>query len=516
MLLVIYAPKINNEIQGMSKTDKEVRTLIMLHNNQHKSGKTLQQIAIKANMCAKTARKYVKTGKLPSEIKKPRTHRTRKDVFEQNLNEIENLLHESPELQAKTILTYLIDKYPDVYNESHTRSMQRKVKDLRYKLNANTKEVIFRQDIQPGKQSQSDWFWSNELNITIKGQSYKHLIFHFMLPYSKWEDIMFCESESFESLSKGYAQAVNKLGGTLPEHRTDNLSAATKKEGSSRVFTDRWMQFMNHYGVTPSRNNPGVSHENGSVEKSHDLLRSAINQHLLLRKSRDFTSEEEYQEFVLKIVKKRNETRQEKLGEELKSLQALPNRGWNDPKILNVRVSPSSTINVEGCAYSVQSQLISYHLKAYVYSEYIELFFNLEKIATIAKTKEKHKIDYRHIIDSLVKKPNAFANYQYKNDLFPSLIFRKTYDSLKDTNPNEADKNYLKILQLAKCYGEQKIIEAIKECQQAGFTLIAKNVSEFLKPEQIVVPETFVLAPNLNDYNQLLSSALETNTCTKL
>ena len=70
------------------------------------------------------------------------------------------------------------------------------------------------------------------------------------------------------------------IGTYCTEHRTDNLPAATKAAGSKRVFTSRWQELMNHYGVRPSCNNPGISHENGSVEKSNDLLKQAIRQQL--------------------------------------------------------------------------------------------------------------------------------------------------------------------------------------------------------------------------------------------
>ena len=107
----------------------------------------------------------------------------------------------------------------------------------------------------------------------------------------------------------------------MPEHRTDNLSAATKRCGGSREFTERWEELLAHYNVKPSRNNPGVSHENGSVEKSHDTFKQAVNQHLLLRGSRNFADLKDYELFLTNIKEKRNSSRKERLAEELAHLQ---------------------------------------------------------------------------------------------------------------------------------------------------------------------------------------------------
>ncbi len=63
--------------------------------------------AAKAGMNVKTARKYLRIGKLPSELKRARKYRTRKDPFIDHWNEIETMLESAPELQATTLLPYL-------------------------------------------------------------------------------------------------------------------------------------------------------------------------------------------------------------------------------------------------------------------------------------------------------------------------------------------------------------------------------------------------------------------------
>ncbi len=279
-------------------------------------------------------------------------------------------------MQATTILAYLTEKYHGNYNGKQLRCLQKRLKQWRA-AHGKDKTVIFLQNILPGKQSQSDWTNMNQLGICIGGQPYPHLLFHFMLPYSCWETFSICHSESFDTLASGFEKAVWELGGVLPEHRTDNLSAATKQCGNSRQFTERWQELLGYYNVAPSRNNPGVSYENGSVEKSHDTFKQAVNQHLLLRGSRNFVDLKAYELFLTQIKEKRNSCRKAKLAEELVHLKELPIRKWNAPTILSVRVNPSSTVSILSVAYSVPSRLIGYTLKAYIYSEEIELYYGI-------------------------------------------------------------------------------------------------------------------------------------------
>lgn len=483
----------------MTCTNQQVK-LFMNCKNQY----PVLTAAAKAGMCPKTARKYLKLGKLPSECKKARTHRTRSDPFAEHWQEIEELLKQAPELQAKTVLYYLMERYPNRYSDIHLRTLQRRVRDY-LTLHGASKAVMFLQNIQPGQSSQSDWTEMNSLNITIAREPFSHCLFHFMLPYSCWESIMICHNESFETLTKGFARATLELGGTLPVHRTDNLSAATQKAGGSRAFTERWQQFLDHYDVNPSRNNPGVSHENGSVEKSHDLFKNAVNQHLLLRGSRDFADLADYEAFLTTIKERRNLQRQEKLKEELPYLQALPDRGWRDPITFTARVSPSSTIQVLGCTYSVPSRLISYTLKVQVYPDTVELYYGQKLLITMPRINEGVRIDYRHIIDSLIRKPGAFAQYQYRAQLFPQPIFRIVYDQLIQVKPETGHKSYLKILHLAKCYGESQVVAALHLAQGSQILPDEETISGYLQVAKRPCVETTILAPNLAAYDSLHS-----------
>lgn len=466
--------------------------------------KSLKIASAKAGMSTKTAKKYLKSKTLPSRSKVLRDYNTRPDPFCKHWGEITTILRNSPGLQANQLLIHLMELYPGHYSNKHLRSLQRRIHDWNAQ-HGEEKTIIFPQDILPGKQSQSDWTNMNSLKVTINGCLFNHLLFHFMLPFSCWESVMIFYSESLDSLTAGYEQAVWELGGTVPEHRTDNLSAATKKSGNKRAFTSNWKEFLDYYKVIPSRNNPGESHENGSVEKSHDIFKNAVKQYLLLRGSRDFDSLQEYEKFIIDIKNKRNALRKELLAIEVPLLKELPNKKWLAPIILDVRVNTASVVTILTIPYSVPSRLISYSLRAYVYQNEIELYYGnkcLQKMPRIFSQESMAGIDYRHIIDSLVRKPGAFFNYRYHKCLFPQAIFRKTYDKLTKLHPTTGHKIYLKILQLAKMYGEQQIAMALKSVIEQKKTITIELLKQIIEVPQ-KIPLVKIHQISLAKYDQL-------------
>jgi len=463
---------------------------------------TQEIAAAKAGMHEQTARKYLRLRKLPEELKKPHKWKTREDVFSETWEEIETYLSSSPGLQAKTMFTYLQNKHPGKFSNGQLRTLQRRFQSWKA-IKGKSQEVMFRQIHIPGVQSQSDCTEMDNLQITIDGIHFKHLLFHFMLTYSRWEDVSICYEESFASLSEGYERAVWKLGAVASEHRTDNLSAATKKAGGSREFTERWQKLMDYYDVKPSRNNPGESHENGSIEKSHDLFKTAVDQQLMLRGSRNFISLADYEEFLETVLASRNCTRKVALAGEMDKLKDLPNGKWSSPKIVPVRVSPSSTVQIEKVAYSVPSRLINLVLMAHIYYDKICLFYGQTCLQEMLKSQNKVAIDYRHIIDKLIRKPGAFANYQYKEALFPRLCFRKAYDELINYSKARGHKYYLEILQLAKMHGEQQVAAGIALLQENKTIPLPEEVKKLLDLP-IKTPEVKVTQPVLKTYDQLL------------
>jgi len=484
-------------------TDQQVRRLGMLINTE----KTKTIAALKAGMNEKTARKYLRLQKLPSELKKEHIWRTRPDPFKDIWPEAANMLKINPGLEAKTIFKFFQRKYPGKYPDGQLRTLQRRIKIWKA-TDGPPKEVYFPQRHYPGKLSSSDFTNMNKLNITIQRQHFEHLLYHFTLTYSDWEVGMVCFSENFESLSEGMQRSFWKIGGVTSSHRTDCLSAAVHKDCDPEEFTTRYKALLNHYSIYGEKTQPRSPHENGDIEQRNNRLKRAIEQTLILRGSRDFNSQKEYEAFLEKVFDELNSSRKPKLIEEFITLKPLPLTKLDIWKTFNVKVSQNSTVRVLHNTYSVHSRLIGEWVKARIYAQHIEIWYAQKKVSSLPRIsgESNHKINYRHIIDWLIRKPGAFKNYRYKEDLFPTSYFRMAYDHLRKHRALQADKEYLKLLYLAKNETEIAVESAIKELIRQERAINASNVREIIESTEkdTLIPEILVEGVTLEDYDKLL------------
>ena len=440
-------------------TDKQVRILMKLI----KTEKTRSIAASKAGMDEKTARKYEGIGRLPSEVKKDHTWKTRQDPFEEVWEEIRDYLESNAGFESTTLFSYLQSKYSGKFPDGQLRTLQRKIKVWRA-LEGPAKEVYFPQKHYPGRLCESDFTDMTKLGITISGEHFKHLIYHFVLTYSNWEHGTVCFSESYESLSEGLQEALWKLGGVPLEHKTDRLSAAVHKVSHPEEFTQDYSSLLRHYGLTGRKIQAGHANENGDIEQSHFRFKKALDQALMLRGSREFSNRKEYQLFLNQLFEQLNRGRKSRFNEELQVLKPLAQRRYDGCKRQKVKVGPSSTIHVQHNVYSVPSRLIGEWVEVRIKAQDLELWYGQKHIETIPRIRGeyKHSIAYRHIIDWLVRKPGAFENYRYHADLFPTSRFRMYYDYLRKTKPINANKEYLQILHLASQETESGVDNALR------------------------------------------------------
>ena len=208
---------------------------------------------------------------------------------------------------------------------------------------------------------------------------------------------------------------------------------------------------MGHYDLTMEKTNPASGHENGDVESSHGHFKKAVAQALLLRGGRDFTQRAEYLAFLREVTRRRNAGRQKRLDEERPLLRPLPPRRQESCKRVSVTVSKGSLIRVQRNLYSVHSRLIGERVDVWIYAEHLEVWYAQRCVERLPRLRglQKSRIDYRHIIDWLVRKPGAFARYEYRAALFPTSRFRMAYDGLCERAAGQADREYLEILHLA-------------------------------------------------------------------
>jgi hypothetical protein len=371
------------------------------------------------------------------------------------------------------------------------------------------KEVFFSQKHHPGELGQSDFTRMASLRVTIGGEPFPHLVYHFVLTYSNWETGNVCFSESFESLAEGLMKALGELGGIPTVHQTDRLSSAVSNLDEKREFTERYEALLGHYGLKGRRSQAGEAHENGDVEQRHYRFKTALDHALIFRGSRDFADRKEYETFLRKLFTQLNAGRRERFKEELNLLRDLPAQSFVGYKKLSVRVGPGSTIRVNKNTYSLHSRLRGEWVDIRLHSEHLEVWYGQKKVDDIPRLRGEgqHRINYRHIIDSLVRKPGAFENYRYRDELFPTSCFRIAYDVLKSQSPHSASREYLKILHLAAMESETGVDHVLRFLIDIEESISADSVEELLHsgkdlplPTDVVVEQV-----DLSSYDRLLS-----------
>ena len=466
-------------------TDKQVRRLMKLNQIEQ----NLSLAAAKSGMAEDTARKYLRLGKLPSQCKIERTWRTRKDPFDDVWQDVKNMLEVNPGFEAKTLFEWLQRESPGGYSDGQLRTLQRRIKQWRA-LEGPPKEVFFIQHHTPGQLCESDFTHMSNMGITIQGVAFDHLIYHFVLTYSNWETGTICFSESLESLSTGLQNALWELGGVPVTHRTDKLSSAVQRLGKQgkEDFTRRYQALLRHYGLEGQKIQTGKANENGDVEQRHHRLKRAVEQALLLRGSSDFLTRKEYEAFLRKLFSQLNAGRQERFKEELKVLKSLPVMRLDDHTVFKVKVGSGSTVRIKKNVYSVHSRLIGEKIEVRLYADYLEVWYAQKCIEDIPRLRgeSKHYIQYRHVIDCLVRKPGAFENYRYREDLFPTSRFRMAYDFLKVHHPGQASREYLKILYLAAKESETGVDDALR------WLIDQEQPINFDAVESIVITNQFI------------------------
>lgn len=273
------------------------------------------------------------------------------------------------------------------------------------------------------------------------------------------------------------------------------MSAGVNNLVDTREFTRAYEALLRHYGLTGQKIQAGQAHENGDIEQRHYRFKQAVDQALMMRGSRDFATVTAYDQFLRKPFTRINAGRRERFAEELSQLRPLPERRLDSVRRECVRVSPGSLIHVHRNTYSVHSRLIGEMVEARIKSDTVEVWYGDRKVEELARLRgrSKHRIDYRHIIDWLVRKPGAFEHYRYREDLFPTSWFRLVHDALREEHgAKRCAKEYLQILALAAQRGESLVEETIRvllgrrdplnrpehrqQCERAGQNAVRNSI----------------------------------------
>ena len=476
-------------------------------------GKTQETAAAMAGMCVRSARKW-QDGPLPSETKEERWWRTRPDPFDGVWEEeIEPLLQGDPsgKLKATTIIEWLEEQHPGRFSASRLRTLQRRLQDWRA-LNGPDQEVYFPQEHPPGREAQFDFTHGSALGVTVAGQPYPHLLFQLILSHSGWRYAEVAAGETFLALKQGLQNALWTLGGVPEVVRSDNTSAATHemKRSRGRALNDNYAALLDHYGLRSTRINPGKSHENGVAEHAHYRLKDAVDQALIMRGQPRFPHWRRLRRFRTGDGRQAQSPGKGEAG----AGNGLP-RAPAASSHAGIRQLPVQGAPVEhhpGSGTELQCAL-SPHRQGGTDPSVRRLGGSLLQ----GPLRGTHgvrgdgevNVNYRHVINSLVRKPGAFARYRFREQLFPTLHFRLTYDALKQWRGERADVEYVRILHLAATTMEANVDSALSLLLEDGQPFDYAEVRELAEPKPPEAPALVLSGkPDLKIYDRLLTVSL--------
>jgi hypothetical protein len=373
--------------------------------------------------------------------------------------------------------------------------------------------VFFPQAREPGASLQLDWTHAAELGVIIGGQKWEQLLCHAVLPYSNWEWAVPCRSESMLSMRHGLQAALWALGGVTAKLQTDHSSTATHvlhRTTGERGFNVEYLALCRHLGLEPCTINPSCPHENGDIESANGHLKRRLATHLTLRGSREFADEAAFADFVAEVCIAVNALRAVKVAEERIRLQPLPATRYPESDEVRVRVSSYSTVRIKQCAYSVPAKLIGAMVQVQISEAEVVVRHDGVEVARYPRTiGHQARIDYRHIIVSLARKPGAFAGYIYREELFPRPSFRQAYDQLVSADERKADRHYLALLTLAAERGEDEVAAALGVLLRAACVPWPQEVEAVLGSRPLAPPSLASFTPELHSYDALIAGPFQ-------
>jgi hypothetical protein len=473
--------------------------------------------AAKASISTATAYRIEKDARLPSQRKVSRQRRRPDplaDIFDA---EIVPLLKAAPAIRPVAIFEEMLRRHPEL-GAGIRRTIERRVRSWRA-IHGEEQEVIFRQTHEPGRLGLSDFTDMASAGVTIAGQPLDHRLYHFRLAYSGFEHAhVVLGGESFVALAEGLQNALWSLGGVPREHRSDSLSAAFRNlDRDARTdLTRRYEDLVAHYGMTATRNNAGIAHENGSIEGPHGHLKRAINDALLMRGSSDFDDLAAYRRFVDEIVSRCNVRHSKRIDIERAELQELPVRRTSDYEEVTVRVTSSGGFTLRKVFYTVPSRLIGHRLRVRLFDDRLDIFIGGTQLMILprgrASPSGKHDqvVNYRHVIHSLRRKPMALLNLVYRDRLFPREAYRRTFDMLMDRLPErQACRTMVELLALAHERGcESELADQLDASLQVRRLPDMVALRERFAPDPSRLPNVVVRLAPLNAYEALIGASL--------
>ena len=469
--------------------------------------------AAKAGFSTATAYRIEADPRLPSQKTKPRGRRRPDPLAGVWAGEIVPMLQAAPGIRPVAIFEEICRRHPEM-SVGVRRTLERRIGRWRA-FHGPDRDVMFRQEHPPGRMGLSDFTAMAALGITIAGVPFDHRLYHFRLAFSGFEHAhVVLGGESFVALAEGLQNALWALGGVPEQHRSDSLSAAFRNldRRTQEDLTQRYEELCTHYGMTPSRNNRGLAHENGAIESPHGHLKKALADELLLRGSRDFEDLTAYRRFIDEVIGRRNARNRKRIEIERTALRPLPERRTTDYEEARVFVTSSGGFILRRVFYSVPSRLIGHRLNVRLYDDRLECFLGGTQLLTLRRGrppqrsgKHGHVVDYHHVIHALRRKPMALINLVYRDQLFPHCAYARAFEALlARESEKQACRTMVGLLALAHDRAcEAELAHAIAADLDAGDLPDLDRLRDRFRPDQAAIPEVAVAFVPLSIYDEL-------------
>jgi hypothetical protein len=458
--------------------------------------------------------------RLPSQKKKPRGRRRPDPLASVWDAEIVPILRDASGIRAIAVFDEMMRRHPAL-GRGVRRTLERRIRTWRA-LNGPDQEVIFRQQHPPGRMGLSDFTDVGDLSITIAGEPLDHRLYHFRLAFSGFEHAhVVLGGESFVALAEGLQNALWALGGVPEQHRSDSLSAAFRnlERDAREDLTRRYEALCAHYRMTPTRNNPGVAHENGSIESPHGHLKQTIKDELLLRGSRNFADLDGYRGFIDEVVGRHNARHRKQIEIERTVLKELPERRTTDYEEERVVVTSSGGFSLRKVFYTVPSRLIGHWLNVRLYDDRLICFLGSTEVLKLRRgrspdhRKRAHVVDYRHVIHALRRKPMALLNLVYRDQLFPRAAYTRAFEALLiSVGEKRACRTMVGLLALAHDRAcEAELADAIATDLDVGRLPDLDRLRERFMPDTTSIPNVVVELAPLSVYDELATVSIPTS-----
>jgi len=511
-VLVRFSALEDQFLPGRHVTDNQMRLFMRFRKTDSTAA-----AAAKASISTASGYRIEQDPRLPSQKKLPRGRRRPDPLAAVFDAEVVPMLRAAPGLRPVAIFEEMMRRHPEL-GEGIRRTLERRIRAWRA-VHGEEREVIFRQHHQPGRMGLSDFTAMGDITITISGQRLDHRLYHFRLAYSGFAHAhVTLGGESFVALAEGLQNALWCLGGVPREHRSDSLSAAFRNldKAAAADLTRRYQDLCAHYAMTPSRNNRGIAHENGSIEGPHGHLKRAIGDALLLRGSADFEDLAAYRGFIDEVVSRRNARNAKRIDIERAELGELPEHRTSDYEDVSVRITSSGGFTLRKVFYTVPSRLIGHQLRVRLYDDRLELFIGTTPLMTLERGRPqpsgKHAqvVNYRHVIHSLRQKPMALLGLVYRDQLFPREAYRRTFEALLEALPErQACRATVELLALAHERGcESELADLLSTALQAGLLPDIAELRQRFAPDPGRLPDVVVELAPLDSYDALLGAAI--------